>query len=153
MHGVRPWRTRVACYNPSMSPSDVTALRRTLGVNPLQLAELLGVPTRLVLQWEAGDRFPTKRHCEAMGALLVRQADAAQRHQQARSEPKPAQGDDRETATPGAASRPSSEVAEVVQALLRDAEFARRLHALVADYLSSSESSTSSSATSSPSSK
>jgi hypothetical protein len=53
-----------------------------------------------------------------------------------------------------AESLPSIDVAGVVQRLLEDAEFTRRLHALVSDYLSSSVSSlTRPASTSSPSSK
>lgn len=136
-----------------MSPSEVTALRQTLGVNPLQLAELLGVPTRLVLQWEAGDRFPTKRHCEFMRLLLKNNPAADRLDGQNLADPA-REGTSARRVIARAESLPSIDVAGVVQRLLEDAEFTRRLHALVSDYLSSSVSSlTRPASTSSPSSK
>lgn len=104
-----------------MSPFDVTSLRAALALNPLQLAEHLGVPARLVLQWEAGDRFPTKKHCEMMREL---RRGAGQSSSEARALPPQNSGE--------------VSVTEVVRRLLADPTFARRLHELVADYLNSS---------------
>lgn len=121
-----------------MSPKDVAALRSRLELNPLQLAERLGVPPRLVLQWESGDRFPTKRHCQMMQGLLV----------PAPGESPAATGDPNTQARPAppAAPRDNAEFAAVVvQRLLAEPAFERQLRTLVSDYLSSSSSSVSAS--------
>ncbi len=107
-----------------MSPTDVTALRAALDLNPLQLADQLGVPPRLILQWEAGDRFPTRKHCQQMQEMRVRSeqlAAAAPRLEAGRS--------------------PDDPVTEIVHRLLADPTFARRLRDLVVDHLSSSSAS------------
>lgn len=105
-----------------MFPSDVTALRGALALNPLQLAERLGVTARLVLQWESGDRFPTKRHCQMMAELV--RAEAA---------PAPRDG-----VRAIALAQGPAPVKRIVEGLLDDPEFERRLCALVTDYLESS---------------
>lgn len=50
-------------------PDDVKALRTELGLTLRALAEHLGVDIKDVLAWEAGERFPTKRHVGRMQAL------------------------------------------------------------------------------------
>ena len=113
-----------------MTPTDVTALRAALNLNPLELAERLGVPPRLVLQWESGDRFPTKKHCEHLRRLL----DAgAQPTRTVRSQ-------ETDGPTRVHATRPldARQTGVIVAQLLGDPEFERRLRALVSDYLGSS---------------
>ncbi len=49
---------------------DIQKLRATLGFNSFQLAQALGVDPALVLHWESGERFATRKYCERMAALL-----------------------------------------------------------------------------------
>lgn len=114
-----------------MSPADIVVLRSTLELNPLQLAERLGVPVRLVLQWESGDRFPTKRHCQLMSQWVKNHPVAPQTAAEGTPSPPPL------------GARPTSTDSEsladvVVRQLLSNPDFERRLRALVTDYLDSS---------------
>jgi transcriptional regulator with XRE-family HTH domain len=52
-----------------MTPDEMKALRAELGCSARELAGALGVEQGDVLAWERGERFPTKRHVEAMDAL------------------------------------------------------------------------------------
>lgn len=52
-----------------MTPDDVKALRKATGLTQRDLAEALSLEVSLVRDWEKGDRFPTKAHCEAMEKL------------------------------------------------------------------------------------
>ncbi|MBK7586519.1 MAG: XRE family transcriptional regulator [Myxococcales bacterium] len=52
-----------------MSPEDVKALRKELSCSIGELARALEVEAKLVVQWESGALFPTKRHVERMKAL------------------------------------------------------------------------------------
>jgi hypothetical protein len=52
-----------------MSPQDIERLRSDLTCSVGELATALGVETKTVLAWEAGELFPTKRHVERMNAL------------------------------------------------------------------------------------
>lgn len=45
-----------------MRPEDIKALRAELGCSLGELAHAVGVEPRVLLAWEAGDSFPTKRH-------------------------------------------------------------------------------------------
>src|SRR4249920_173201 len=66
-----------------MRPEEIRALRAELGCSVGELAQAVGVETRLVLAWEAGDLFPTKRHVDKLeaarkagpGALRRRKAE------------------------------------------------------------------------------
>lgn len=55
-----------------MTPDDVKALRKATGLTQRDLAEALTLDVALVRDWEKGDRFPTKAHCEAMEALRAK---------------------------------------------------------------------------------
>ena len=52
-----------------MSPDEIKAVRKALGVTQRDLAELMELEVALVRDWEKGDRFPTKAHCDKMEAL------------------------------------------------------------------------------------
>lgn len=112
-----------------MSPSDIAALRAALGLNPLQLADRLQVDPRLVLQWESGDRFPTKKHCQMMRKLVDVQASALP------------------MAPPPAAPPPPTDppIEAMVRRLLDDPRFLAALRDLVATHFNSSSESRSSS--------
>jgi transcriptional regulator with XRE-family HTH domain len=45
-----------------MRPEEIRALRAELGCSVGELAHAVGVEPRMLLAWEAGDLFPTKRH-------------------------------------------------------------------------------------------
>lgn len=55
-----------------MSPEDVKALRQKLGCSARELASALGVDQAVVLAWEMGDLFPTKKLVDAMRALAAK---------------------------------------------------------------------------------
>jgi DNA-binding transcriptional regulator YiaG len=52
-----------------MDSSDVRTIRSALGLSTLDLAERLGVPQQLVLDWESATRFPTLKHARALTRL------------------------------------------------------------------------------------
>jgi transcriptional regulator with XRE-family HTH domain len=52
-----------------VSPDEIKAVRRAAGVTQKELAELLSVDVALVRDWEKGERFPTKAHCDSMEAV------------------------------------------------------------------------------------
>ncbi|HEX4337411.1 MAG TPA: XRE family transcriptional regulator [Polyangiaceae bacterium] len=45
-----------------MSPDEIKKLRDDLGCSLGELATFVGVDVKTVIEWEAGDLFPTKRH-------------------------------------------------------------------------------------------
>lgn len=55
-----------------MSPEELRSFRKATSLSQRQLAEALGVEVELVRAWEAGQRFPTKAHCDAMAGLRDR---------------------------------------------------------------------------------
>lgn len=59
-----------------MLAKDIVDLRKELGCSVRELSLTLGVPLRLVQDWEAGDAFPTKRHADRMRGLLEQGASA-----------------------------------------------------------------------------
>lgn len=52
-----------------MSPEDIKALRQELKCTTRDLAAALQIEQSLVLAWESGEQFPTKKHCEQMEVL------------------------------------------------------------------------------------
>ncbi len=52
-----------------MEADEIRALRKRLGLTMGQLGEKLGVPQATVIQWEHGERFPTKAHVAKLEAL------------------------------------------------------------------------------------
>lgn len=73
-----------------MSPADIQALRRALSCSIGELARALGVEAKEVVQWESGERFPTKKHVDLMQKLGARGPDAIARAPKAKPA---AQGD------------------------------------------------------------
>jgi transcriptional regulator with XRE-family HTH domain len=55
-----------------VTPDEIKTLRRAVGVTQKQLAQELEIDVVLVRDWEKGERFPTKAHCEQMAALRAR---------------------------------------------------------------------------------
>jgi transcriptional regulator with XRE-family HTH domain len=53
-----------------MTGDEIKALRSTLDCTARDLGTALGVDQATVLAWEREELFPTKRHVEAMRALL-----------------------------------------------------------------------------------
>lgn len=53
----------------AVTPEEIKAVRRATGMTQKELAEALEVEVGLVRDWEKGERFPTKAHCDAMEAL------------------------------------------------------------------------------------
>lgn len=52
-----------------MTPTQIKQIRTELTCSARELGEALGVDQKAVLDWEAGERFPTKRHTDALLAL------------------------------------------------------------------------------------
>jgi transcriptional regulator with XRE-family HTH domain len=52
-----------------MDPEDLKRLREELACSIGELAQTLGVDPKAILEWEAGERFPTKRHATRLEAL------------------------------------------------------------------------------------
>ena len=73
----------------AMSPEDVRALKKQLGCNAKELASVLGVAQEDVVAWERGERFPTKRHVDAMRTLAERGPSSIVRAPKPRHRPKP----------------------------------------------------------------
>jgi DNA-binding transcriptional regulator YiaG len=63
-HTVGAWYVALA-----VSPDEIRIARKAAGVTQKDLAEALDVDVALVREWEKGDRFPTKAHCDAIAAL------------------------------------------------------------------------------------
>ncbi len=51
-----------------MRPEEIKKLREELGCSLGELAAAVGVETKTLLSWEAGDLFPTKRHVDKLEA-------------------------------------------------------------------------------------
>lgn len=49
-----------------MNADAIQSLRKSLGLSQRELAEALAVDVSLVRDWESGEQFATKAHCEAM---------------------------------------------------------------------------------------
>jgi transcriptional regulator with XRE-family HTH domain len=47
----------------------IKALRKDLGITQRELADALGLEVSLVRDWESGEQFATKAHCDAMQHL------------------------------------------------------------------------------------
>lgn len=54
-----------------MTALQIQQLRRELGCSVGELAAAVGVETRVVLAWESGDEFPTKKHADRLEKLLA----------------------------------------------------------------------------------
>jgi transcriptional regulator with XRE-family HTH domain len=52
-----------------VSPEEIKSLRRAVGLTQRELADALQLEVAQVRDWEKGERFPTRAHCEAMEAL------------------------------------------------------------------------------------
>lgn len=59
-------------YSFSVLPEEITGLRAQMGWSMSRLAMELGVRPDLVVDWESGERFPTKKHHEALASLRAR---------------------------------------------------------------------------------
>ena len=59
-----------------MEADEIRALRKRLKLTMAQLGDKLGVPQATVIQWELGERFPTKAHVQKMRALENQSPDA-----------------------------------------------------------------------------
>lgn len=59
-----------------MTGDEIKALRRRLDCTARRLGAALGVDQPTVLAWERGELFPTRRHVDAMRALLEKGSDA-----------------------------------------------------------------------------
>lgn len=55
-----------------MTPDDIKALRKATALTQRDLADALAVDVSLVRDWEKGDKFPTKAHCDAMEAVRAK---------------------------------------------------------------------------------
>lgn len=69
-----------------MTGDEIKALRRTLDVTARKLGAALGVDQATVLAWEREELFPTKKHVDAMRAMLEKGAGA----EPAQAKPAPA---------------------------------------------------------------
>jgi transcriptional regulator with XRE-family HTH domain len=52
-----------------MTPEDIKALRTELKCTARDLAAALGLEQAIVMKWESGELFPTKKHCDQMAEL------------------------------------------------------------------------------------
>jgi DNA-binding transcriptional regulator YiaG len=52
-----------------MLAHEITTLRKRLGWSMSRLAQHLEISANLVVDWESGQRFPTKKHHVALMAL------------------------------------------------------------------------------------
>jgi transcriptional regulator with XRE-family HTH domain len=50
-------------------PDDIKALRAALGCSTRELGDAVGVDQKTIIDWEAGNLFPTKKHVDRMLAL------------------------------------------------------------------------------------
>ncbi len=55
-----------------MTSEEITSLRALQLLSMSALAQILRVDVNLVVDWESGVRFPTKKHSEALRLLGVR---------------------------------------------------------------------------------
>jgi len=70
-----------------MGPGDIKRLRDELGCSIGELAETLGVDVKTVLDWEAGERFPTKRHADKLESIRRTGPSAVLRKPRAKKAP------------------------------------------------------------------
>jgi transcriptional regulator with XRE-family HTH domain len=63
-----------------VNADDIKALRKELGLTQRALAEALGLEVSLVREWETGERFATKAHCEAMEKLRANPPPKKSKH-------------------------------------------------------------------------
>jgi transcriptional regulator with XRE-family HTH domain len=68
-----------------MTGSDIKRLRSELDCSVGELAETIGVDAKTVLEWESGDRFPTKRHADKLTALRAAGPSGVKRRTRKRS--------------------------------------------------------------------
>ena len=59
----------VAWYRAAVSPEDIKQLRKELNCTARELGGALDVDQKLILAWEAGELFPTRRYVTQMEAL------------------------------------------------------------------------------------
>ena len=52
-----------------MSPDDIKALRTALGCSTRELGDAIGVEQKTIIDWEAGNLFPTKKYVDRMLGL------------------------------------------------------------------------------------
>ena len=62
-----------------MTPEEIKALRAELKCTARELAGALGIEQAVVMKWEAGELFPTKRHVDQMEALRTKGPSAIPR--------------------------------------------------------------------------
>ncbi len=55
-----------------MSPEEIKALRAELKCTARELAAALQVEQGVVMKWESGELFPTKKYCDQMNDLRAR---------------------------------------------------------------------------------
>lgn len=55
-----------------MTPEDIKALRTELKCTARDLATALGIEQAMVMKWESGELFPTKKHCDQMEELRAK---------------------------------------------------------------------------------
>ena len=60
----------------SITPEQIIALRRRLGLNQTAFAALLNVKQATVSRWEAGGRFPDGRSAVALIVLMGNSPDS-----------------------------------------------------------------------------
>jgi DNA-binding XRE family transcriptional regulator len=62
-----------------VTPDQIKQLRNELACTARELGEAIGVEQKTVLEWEAGQRFPTKRHVQALLSLRDKGPSAVRR--------------------------------------------------------------------------
>lgn len=62
-------------YPAGVLPEEIARLRERLGFSMSRLAKELGVEPDLVVDWESGEKFPTKKHHQALMTLQQGLAD------------------------------------------------------------------------------
>lgn len=62
-----------------VTPDEIRALRKSLKCTMQELADALGIEARVVMEWEDGEMFPTRRHVEKMKALSTEGPSAVPR--------------------------------------------------------------------------
>ncbi|WP_156338672.1 helix-turn-helix domain-containing protein [Chondromyces crocatus] len=70
-----------------MDASDIKALRQELACTARELAAALDIEQDVVLSWERGELFPTKRHVTQMEALRSQGPSAIPRRPKGRRSP------------------------------------------------------------------
>ncbi len=70
-----------------MTPAEIKQIRSELACNARELGEALGVDQKTVLDWESGERFPTKRNTDALLALREKGPAAIPRRPRGKARP------------------------------------------------------------------